>query len=352
MFTRSFTPRAAIRLVVCLAAVAAVGAGALTSTASAQVPEGTPFVLRAIGDSVTAGFGYCGLVDPDCTNGPGQPYSLNERSVCTGGHYDDRCSSNKGDTTAQLPGTDGVPAISWAAQFAVREDIPDYINYAVTGSTPSQWDDNTPSGFYNFDELLDDVLNAHPDLTLMTLGANPVLHEFYSNPRDIACVTLLTTQKVKSCARRELEKAGTMMHLEHVYEKLLSDPTNHVIVMGYHTPHPAIVQKVLGKLIEFYLPRYNAVQAILAEINATVHQAVANVASKSDDNAQRLHFVSLEPWPAEEHQCLDTMHDPWVISWDFCIHPTDKGYTEFDDRLVGYLRQDPAWAGFQPGWLS
>ena len=237
MFTRSFQPRAAIRLVVCLAAVAAFGAGALTSAASAQVPEGTPFVLRAIGDSVTAGFGYCGLVDPDCTNGPGQPYSLNERSVCTGGHYDDRCSSDKGDTTAHLPGTDGVPAISWAAQFAVREDIPDYINYAVTGSTPSQWDDNTPGGFYNFDQLLDDVLNAHPDLTLMTLGANPVLHEFYSNPRDIACVTLLTIEKVKSCARRELEKAGTMMHLEHVYEKLLSD-RYHVFVMDYHTLAP------------------------------------------------------------------------------------------------------------------
>ena len=351
MFTGSSKRRRASTLVGCLAAVAALGGGALASAASAQVPQDQPFVLRAIGDSVTAGFGYCGLVDPNCTNGPGQPYSLNERSVCTGGDYDDRCSSDKGDTTAHLPGTDGVPAISWAAQFAVREDIPDYINYAVTGSTPSQWDDDTPHGFYNFDTVMADVLNAHPDLTLMTLGANPVLHEFYSNPRDIACVTLLTIAKIEECARRELAKAGTMMHLEDVYRRLLSVPSNHVIVMGYHTPHPAIVQSVFGKIVSFYLPRYNAIEAIIGVINSTVHHAVANVAAEGD-NDQRIHFVGLEPWPAEEHQCLDTMHDPWVISSDFCIHPTDKGYTQFVDRLVSYLRQNPAVAGFQPGWVS
>ena len=351
MFGRSSRRGRLSALVVCDAAVAALGAGVVTSAASAQVPQNTPFVLRAIGDSVTAGFGYCGLVDPDCTNGPGQPYSLNERSVCTGGDYDDRCSSDKGDTTAHLPGTDGVPAISWAAQFAVREDIPDYINFAVTGSTPSQWDDNTPHGFYNFDTLMANVLNAHPDLTLMTLGANPVLRQFYSNPLNIACVALGTIAIVESCARKELEKADTMRHLEHVYEKLLSDPTNHVIVMGYHTPHPALVQSVLGKIVEFYLPRYTNVQAVLGVINTTVREAVDKVA-KQGTNDQRIHFVGLEPWPAEEHQCLDRRHDPWVISSDFCIHPTDKGYTQFVDRLVSYLRQDPAWAGFQPGWLS
>lgn len=351
MFRRSSRRGRLGALVVCVAAVAALGAGVLTSAASAQVPQGTPFVLRAIGDSVTAGFGYCGVVDPHCTNGPGQPYSLNERSVCTGGDYDDRCSSNKGDTTAHLPGDDDVSAISWAAQFALREDIPDYINYAVTGSTPSQWDDNTPHGFYDFDTLMADVLSAHPDLTLMTLGANPVLHEFYSNPRDIACVALLTIAKIEECARKELDKAGTMRHLEDVYRRLLSDPTNHVIVMGYHTPHPAIVQTVFGKIVSFYLPRYNAIEAIIGVINSTVHHAVANISSEGH-NDQRIRFVGLEPWPAEEHQCLDTRHDPWVISSDFCIHPTDKGYTQFVDRLVSYLRQDPAWAGFQPGWLS
>ena len=351
MLTASSKRRLATRLVVCFAAAAALGAGTLTNTASAQVPQGTPFVVRAIGDSVTAGFGYCGLADPHCTNGPGQPYSLNERSVCTGGDYDDRCSSDKGDTTAHLPGTDGVPAISWAAQFAVREDIPDYINYAVTGSTPSQWDDNTPHGFYDFDTLMADVLNAHPDLTLMTLGANPVLRQFYSDPLNIACVALGTISIIESCARKELEKAGTKVHLEHVYEKLLSDPTNHVIVMGYHTPHPAVVQSVFGHTFSVYLPRYTAVQAIIGVINTTVHDAVDDVA-KQGTNGQRLHFVGIEQWPAEEHQCLDTRHDPWVISTDFCIHPTDKGYTQFVDRLVSYLRTDPAAAGFQPGWVS
>lgn len=339
------------RLRVALSLATALGALSITSAAAASVPSGQPFVLRAIGDSVTAGFGYCGFVDPHCPDGRGQPYALSEQTVCRGGDYDDRCSSNKGDDTAHLPGTDGVPAISWVAQFAVREDIPNFINYAVTGSRPDQWDDNTPPGFYNFHTLMQDVLNARPDLTLMTLGANPVLHEFYSSPRAIACVAFFSIEQVKKCAARELEKVGSKMHLEHIYERLLSVPTNHVIVLGYHTPHPAVHQSVLGKLIEFYLPRYAHVQAIIAEINATVHQAVAAVASKGD-NHLRIHFVSMEPWPPEEHQCLDTTHAPWVISWDFCIHPTDSGYRQFVDRLVSFLRQDPAAAGFLPEWVG
>jgi lysophospholipase L1-like esterase len=338
-------------LLVALSLAGAFAAVAFTAAAAAKVPAGQPFVVRAIGDSVTAGFGYCGLADPSCPDGPGQPYALSEQSVCRGGDYDDRCSSNKGDYTAHLPGTDGVPAISWAAQFAVREDIPDFINYAVTGSRPDQWDDNTPPGFFNFHTLMQDVLDAHPDLTLMTLGANPVLHEFYSNPRAIACVALLSINQVKRCAIRELEKFGSKMHLEHIYERLLSVPTNHVIVLGYHTPHPAVHQVVLGKLIEFYLPRYAHVQAIIGEINSTVKQAVDAVAGQGD-NRLRIHFVGMDPWPAEEHQCLDAAHEPWVISWDFCIHPTDAGYRQFVDRLVGFVREDPAAAGFEPGWVG
>lgn len=339
------------RLVVALSVASAVGPMAITSGAAAKVPAGQPFVLRAIGDSVTAGFGYCGLADPSCPDGRGQPYSLSEQTECRGGNYDDRCSSNKGDNTAHLPGTDGVPAISWAAQFAVREDIPNFINYAVTGSRSDQWDDNTPHGFYDFNTLMQDVLNAHPDLTLMTLGANPVLHEFYSSPRAIACVLLLSIDAVKRCAARELEKVHSKEHLEHVYERLLSVPTNHVIVLGYHTPHPAVHQSIFGRLIDFYLPRYAEVQAIIAEINATVHQAVAAVASKGD-NHLRIHFLSMEPWPAEEHQCLDTRHEPWVISWDFCIHPTEAGYRQFVHRLISFVRADPAAAGFRPEWVS
>ncbi|MGZ4179326.1 MAG: SGNH/GDSL hydrolase family protein [Solirubrobacteraceae bacterium] len=350
MLLKPSNPGRASGLLVALI-LAAGCAGVLATNAAASVPVGTPFVVRAIGDSVTAGFGYCGLVDPHCTNGPGEPYSLSERSVCTGGDYDDRCSSNKGDYSAHLPGTLDVPAISWADQFALREDIPNFINYAVTGSTPSQWDTDTPHGFFNFHQLMNDVLNAHPNLTLLTMGANPVLKEFYSNPRDIACVALLTKAQVAKFAERELEKAGSMTHLEHVYERLLSDPNNHVIVMGYHTPHPALVQKVLGKLVEFYLPKFSRASEIIGVIDSTVAHAVAAVASKGN-NHQRIHFVDMAPWHAEDHQCLDTAHDPWVISWDFCIHPTAKGYEQFLDRLVNYLRQNPAAAGFQPGWLS
>jgi hypothetical protein len=78
---------------------------------------------------------------------------------------------------------------------------------------------------------------------------------------------------------------------------------------------------------------------------------VAAVASKSD-NHLRIHFLSMEPWPPEEHQCLAAAHEPWVISWDFCIHPTEAGYRQFVDRLVSFLRQDPAAAGLRPDWVS
>jgi lysophospholipase L1-like esterase len=352
--SRNLTHRLCVRrMLVAIACVAGCGAGAITSTASATVPRGTPFVARAIGDSVTAGFGYCGLRDPKCKAGPGQPFALDERTTCTEGDYDNRCSSNKGDYTAHLPGTNGVPAISWAAQFAVREDLPDFINFAVTGSTPSQWDTDEPRGFFNFDTTLTDVLSAHPNLTLMTLGANPVLRQFYTNPLDIACVAVGTVGLVEKCARRELDKAQTKTHLEHVYERLLSVPSNHVIVMGYHTPHPALNEKLFGHAIQAYAPAvtFSHVKVIIDVINTTVAEAAADVASHGE-NRLRIHFVSMPAWPERDHQCLDTAHQPWVISTDFCIHPTDAGYAQFVDRLVSYLRQNPEAAGFKPGWLS
>jgi len=41
-----------------------------------------------------------------------------------------------------------------------------------------------------------------------------------------------------------------------------------------------------------------------------------------------------------------------VIPSNFCIDPTDAGYREFMDRLVGFIREDPAAAGFKPDWVS
>ena len=103
-----------------------------------------PWRMRAIGDSVTAGFGYLG-------NGDLMPLS-DLLSCKPAAVVSNRCSSNSnaGPDYAGLPiwSTDFGLAndVSWAAQFANTWQGGGHItapemfqNLAVTGSAPSDW---------------------------------------------------------------------------------------------------------------------------------------------------------------------------------------------------------------------
>ena len=95
-------------------------------------------VVRAMGDSVTAGFGYY-------SDGSLMPFLSLYECKPVGEVLDDACSSN---STATKNGLKEVPYasdyglsnnVSWAAQWANEYGVTNYKNYAVSGSEPVNW---------------------------------------------------------------------------------------------------------------------------------------------------------------------------------------------------------------------
>jgi hypothetical protein len=338
--------RAALATLLTIFAAAAFGGTAPIATA--VVPSPGTFVVRAVGDSVTAGFGYCGARDPACTAGYLNPATA--LIPCVRATYLDACSANLGAypsvgdvfTPAQtLP----VNPVSWADQFAVREGMTNYVNEAVTGSTPEQW----AAG--DLSDRLASVLATNPDLTLLTLGANPVLHSFYTNLKDIACLFSINPfesearllRHVRECVLQEFRKANSHNSLIRVYETLLKISNNHILALEYHTPWPVAFP------FHHYI-RKNEVAEIIRTLNEQIGTAIEHVALRFPG---RISLVATPPW-GENHQCLaKPLSARWVIDLDFCIHPTRAGYTQLMDEVVSFARAHPRDVGFgSAAWAS
>jgi hypothetical protein len=222
-----------------------------------------------------------------------------------------------------------------------------YINMAVTGSTPEDWSQGALHG------RLAQVIAANADLTLMTLGANPVLRGFYTSFSNVACLFSLSNpfesearllERVHDCTLKEFDKARSGAALRAVYRELLErDPSNHVLVLAYHTPWPVAFP------LRHYI-RTKEVAEVIRTLNEQIQGAVAAVAP---DFPGRLSLVATPPW-GEQHQCLAQPPSArWVIDLDFCIHPSRAGYTDLMDEVVSFARAHPQAFGFaSSAWVS
>ncbi len=88
--------------------------------------------------------------------------------------------------------------VAWPAQFANARAIPagsTFQNRAVSGSTPANWD---RGGALN--DVLAGIVHDQPDLTVMTLGANPLL-DLFQGGRGIGCAVTLTDAELRACVR-------------------------------------------------------------------------------------------------------------------------------------------------------
>src|SRR5205085_929121 len=124
--------------------------------------------------------------------------------------------------------------VSWTVQFAHSEGVEDFQNVAVTGSTPTDWDTGG-----QFNTRLNQVVSDDPNLTLMTLGANPILKEF-TRGQGVPCLLLGSESQVRACVQRTLADNKSQEHLESVYARLLSASKNHVVALLYHNPVPSL----------------------------------------------------------------------------------------------------------------
>ncbi|HET9592346.1 MAG TPA: hypothetical protein VFP17_05450 [Solirubrobacterales bacterium] len=327
------------------------GTDTLTLTGGREVrftvePSSEP-VVRALGDSVTAGFGYYSN---------GTPMTIGRLLGCRppAKEYDDACSSNSlvtANTQKLLYAPDyGLSNnISWAAQWANEHGVTDYENLAVSGSEPADWG---PGG--SFHKKTEEVEAEDPDYILMTVGANPLLSEMLFGIDNMGCAVYSDVfGGYRECIQRAFAEVHLRERLRGLYEDLVRHTDATIYLMQYHL---AVPSSALA---------YSAVQ--IAEMGQLLNGEIAAVAGEV--NPERLvvvtppHFdvgIDISPVYPATFSCsrlgytvdgpsvqstptqkeLAILHplsfckgpegggEPWVISGDTGIHPSAAGYAQ------------------------
>lgn len=332
-----------------LGAQASAAAANPLATSDAQVVVGTAtgVVVRALGDSVTAGFGYYSN---------GTPMTIGRLFGCRPPEkeFDDACSSNSLVTlnTQKLvyaPDYGLANNISWAAQWANDHGITDYANFAVSGSEPSDW---APKG--EFHEKTEEIEAEDPDYVLMTIGANPLLSNMLFGVDNMGCAVF---SQIFGGYRECIEEAFAEVHLrenlESLYEDLVAHTSATIYLMQYHLaiPSSALAYSAtqiaeMGELLNGEIAR------VAAEVNPKRLQVVApphfdvgidiSPVYPSSFSCSRLGYTvdgpSVQSTPTQKE--LLVLHPlsfckgpegggpPWVISGDTGIHPSAAGYEQ------------------------
>jgi lysophospholipase L1-like esterase len=333
-------------------------AAAPAVTAEVQLyvgPEATAGLkVRALGDSVTAGFGYYA---------DGSPMSFESLLDChpAASSYNDACSSNSLTTNSSRGGLSFAPDyglsnnVSWAAQWANAHGITNYANVAVSGSAPGDW---IPGG--SLYSLTQGVEDDDPDYVVLTLGANPLLSEVLFGIDTMRCwLEPDLFGKFTQCVLNAFASVGLQRNLAAIYQELVAKTDATILLMQYHLSIPSIALA------------YSAVQ--LERIGDLLNDAIASVAQSLGSSRLRVvtppRFsvgIDMTPLAPNAYSCrrlgvlvhvdgasvqAKTTQDellvdhfsfcsgtaggspPWVIWQDTGIHPSATGYAQMASAL-------------------
>jgi lysophospholipase L1-like esterase len=342
-----------------LMAAPAAGTPASRETALAlpvQITVGSarPPVVRALGDSVTAGFGYYE---------DGSLMSITRLFGCRPpvGKYDDACSSNskvRNNTVKEVEFAADYGLsnnVSWVAQWANEHGATNFKNVAISGSRPQDWFGNG-----QFASMTKELESEDPDYVLLTIGANPILTETLFGIDNMGCAVWADIfGEYRACIERAFDKVDLAENLRGLYAELVKNTDAQIIAMQYHlsVPSSAIA--------------YTAVQiAEMADLmNEEIAAAAAAVSNTRIDVVTPPHFnvgISLAPVYPAKYKCkgifassrvdgpsvqatpsqvfLRVAHPfefcggpvtgpPWVISGDTGIHPSAAGYAQMASQV-------------------
>ena len=366
-----------------------VAAVCLISTATAGAAETFSNSVTFIGDSVTAGFGYCGTENlakvDDC-----QPNEEMEDSWDLGislkkcappatPPLTDACSNDnfngepwKGP--AWTPGPN-APRIAYPFQLAAGQSpvAPATVSdWAVTGSAPADWD---PKGG-EFGGVLGKITGQY---AVMTLGANPLLSAFTDikllgvSVEEGPCVSSTGYQprifgkwyagpitNPLNCLVREWNRLEQSRHLVSVYTNLLAQG-NRVLVLGYYrgcswsfgnwqvegsvVEGPSDGNKCKDETREESpedsnkISQWDQAVAVSTVLNKMVAAAVAKAredAKKRWPNTGRAHniaFTMPDPVAWEAHQ-PKSPQGSWIFLNDTWIHPSQAGHTNLASTVA------------------
>ena len=335
--------------------------GAGTSAVSGFVPgpvqetvgAAPGVVVRALGDSVTAGFGYFSS---------GEEMAFDQLLECrpAAKEFDDACSSNSLNTSSKGTKVEYAPDyglannVSWAAQWASSHGVTNYKNFAVSGSEPKNW---APGG--ELHKTTAQIAGEDPDYVLMTMGANPLLSEMLFGIDNMGCaVDSDIFGGYQRCVEESFAEVGLQEHLKALYSDLVQNTDATIFLMQYHLSVPSTALA------------YSATQ--IAAMGQLLNREIATIAAEV--NPQRLrvvrppHFdvgIDVSPVYPSNYSCslldfevdgpsvqstptqveLDLLHplsfcpgpaggsDPWVISGDTGIHPSAAGYEQMASQV-------------------
>jgi lysophospholipase L1-like esterase len=309
-------------------------------------------VVRALGDSVTAGFGYYSN---------GTPMTIGRLPGCrpAAKEFNDACSSNSLNFTSQpgkvfyAPDYGLANDISWAAQWANSHGIVNFKNFAVSGSEPANW---APGG--ELHKTTEQLASEDPDYILMTMGANPLLSEMLFGVDNMGCaVESDIAGGYRECVEKAFAEVHLQANLKALYADLVENTEATIFLMQYHlsVPSTALAYSatqiaMMGKLLN------REIAAVAAEVSPKRLRVVSpphfNVGIdispvypsrfSCSSFGYKVDGQSVQSTPTQDE--LEVLHPlsfcegpasgpPWVISGDTGIHPSAAGYTQMASQV-------------------
>jgi lysophospholipase L1-like esterase len=309
-------------------------------------------VVRAMGDSVTAGFGYYDS---------GKLMPLLSLPECKPGSVTlvDPCSSNSVNVNNEAKEVDFAPDyglsnnISWAAQWANEYGITNFENVAISGAEPGQWAPGGP--LYPITKRIE---SEDPDYILMTIGANPLLSEMLFGVDHMGCAIYADIfGGYKECIEEAFAKIGLHENLERLYRELVQKTSATIYLMQYHLSIPATALAYSSSQIAEMAQMMNAeIAAVAAAVNPKRLQVVtpphfnvgidlspiypsryscSSLGYKVDGPSVQIKATQDELLLSHPLSfCKGPVHGPpWVISGDTGIHPSAAGYAQMASQV-------------------
>jgi len=391
----------------------AAGASA-ASYVTRTAPDGLPpYPVVFIGDSVTAGFGYCGAeeAEKDVSCGVNQEMANswyrgdNSLKDCAPPDPpklpNDACSNNN---VRRRPweafywqDRPGSPRIAYPYQIAARQDQDLHTaapveDWAITGSTPANWDPN--GGAY-----APELRKINGQYVVMTLGANPLLSAYTNITFPIPFVSNVSGPCVAStgysvgwfspdwyagklsdtvgCLDRQWKKIHQTDHLLAIYKALLTQ-NDHVLVLGYYrdcpwsfgnwqpaaslTGGPAqgnscqSQKRPVSQQDPTVITQWEQAVAVGNSLNEHIHKVVTEAqdwAKQEWPGTDRFKDIA---WTAPD-QAAWAAHQPhspegsWIFLNDTWIHPSRTGATQLANTVIKAMCADfRHWCGNPPLW--
>lgn len=328
-------------------ATASARGRALVAPVQIKVGPSEGVAVRAMGDSVTAGFGYY-------DDGSLMPFT--SLLSCKPGEriYNDACSSNsisrsnEGTAVEYAPDYGLSNNVSWAAQWANEHGVSNYANLAVSGSEPSDW---TAGG--QLHSTTKRIEAEDPGYILMTVGANPLLSEMLFGVDRMGCAIWSDVfGKYRECIEEAFAAVDLRANLKDLYAELVDNTSATIYLMQYplSVPSSALAYSAaqiatMGQLLN------EQIASVAAEVSTARLQVIApphfNVGIDispvypSTYSCSSLGYQvdgrSVQSEPTQDELLVDhplsfcsgpAEGPPWVIEGDTGIHPSAAGYAQ------------------------